>query len=173
MATNTLIYGSPQSLSAADPTEPYLWAFPVKPKKVYIAASLHGHTKALQLALRLHQAGLHITSRWLLVDFPSLPQEKLSKPWVEYEMKMNDVDRMDVREADTVVALMDPPSSSGGTHFEVGYFMGMGRTNVLAVGVRPNVFYWDEHVRFMPTVDDVPWFLMSGMHGSQPIKEYF
>jgi len=149
--------------------EPLLWAFDSKPKSIYIAASTVNQATALRLALRLQRAGFEITSRWLEFDFSEYTERD---PWLHRQERercelwgKRDVE--DLEKADTLVLLSNVPSSKGGFHVELGYFLGKGR-NVLVVGEKPNVFFWTDPIRFMLDTEDVADFLSHPDHGKVP-----
>lgn len=124
-----------------------------EPKAIYIAASMGAQKAARALKEELILKGFHVTSRWIDMDF-SLKPNVLDPSYAEFERKWGNQDMEDVRAADTLVVLTDTPSSSGGLHFELGYFLGLGRTNVVAStgsSVLPNVFFYTEHVRALHT----------------------
>ena len=145
-----------------------LWQFPMKPQKIYVAASVIQQHAALQLALKLSRAGLQVTSRWLTFNF----SEPRSAEWSD-ELERNEIwghrDIEDCEAADTLVLLSQELSTSGGYHCELGYFLGRGRENILVVGERRNVFFWHRRVRFTQQMENVLPFLLDESHGKMLI----
>jgi hypothetical protein len=121
--------------------------------------------RAAQLALQLVDAGFIVTSRWLRTDFFARPGESDWRRFVEFEECMGRIDVEDVRKSDTLIVLAHEPSASGGYHVELGMFLGAGKTNIIVVGNRPNVFYRTEHVRFTPNTKGLVEWLGSPEHG--------
>jgi hypothetical protein len=142
-----------------------LWRLDVKPKAVYVAASLLNQAAATQLADQLIAAGFTCTSRWLRRDFSKKPTKDDWRARVALEEEMGRIDVEDVLSADTLIILANQPSSSGGYHVELGLFLGAGKTNAIVVGERRNVFYWTEHVRFTHSVDGLVEWLKDSAHG--------
>jgi len=140
--------------SAASPAG-HFWPFDSEPKNIYIAASMDNQQAALRLAFLLGRASLNVTSSWLSVDaatsncnYDVSPQDVAD---MQRSAGLRDIE--DLEKADTLVVLNDIESTTGGLHFEVGYFLGRGRTNVLIVnGRRDNVFFHLSPVRWLDEV---------------------
>lgn len=143
-----------------------MWKLDVKPKCIYVAATLAEQGRAAQFALQLIDAGFTVTSRWLRANFSARPGESDWRRFVEFEERMGRIDVEDVRKSDTLIVLAHEPSASGGYHVELGMFLGADKTNIIAVGNRPNVFYWTESVRFTPSTLGLVEWLASPEHGS-------
>jgi nucleoside 2-deoxyribosyltransferase len=156
---------SPTRPVPATATDPVLWWFPEKPKKIYVAASLNNAEGALRLAFDLQKLGLKVTSRWLGHDFSNSCREVDWRPYMEQEKEWARTDLEDMDAADTLVILSNMASSSGGFHVELGYFIGRKIENILVVGNRPNVFYWSDNVRYASTSHGVAEWLASDKHG--------
>ena len=143
-----------------------LWLLDSRPKNIYVAATLGEQETAAKFALSLRDAGFHVTSRWLRKDFSDRPDA--SAGWVEYdayEAAWGEIDLDDLRVSDTLIVLAHQPSATGGYHVELGYFLGAGRTNIIVVGERPNVFYFTSNVRYTRTTDGLVDWLRSEEHG--------
>jgi hypothetical protein len=135
-----------------------LWPFESAPHKVYLAAPLTSQLEALIFAMALQDAGFIVTSRWIKTNFAQKPSPGEWESWKAFEEKWGEMDLEDVRAADTLVILCDKPSTSGGYHVELGCFLGAGKTNIVAVGGRPNVFFWTSTVRWtLGTGGLIPW----------------
>ena len=140
----------------------------VKPKRIYIAASILANLAAAQLAIELIRAGFHVSSSWILHDHAALKaqgdlnEEKRNK--INVEMCQQDID--DLAEADTLIILTYVPSTSGGLHVELGYFLGAKKTNVIVVGPRLNVFFWSKDVRYTSYGSGLVQWLQRPEHGS-------
>jgi hypothetical protein len=158
------LLSSPLPLSLQAKEDDRLWLFPVPPKNIYVAAPLPNQGKAARFALQLQDAGFTVTSSWLRKDFSDKPTSELSGPWIEYESHWGNVDVEDVLRSDTVVLLSDEPSSSGGYHVELGIAIGRG-VNVVAVGGRPNVFFWTKEVRYASKLEGLVEWLGCTEHG--------
>ena len=152
-----------RGLSMADER---LWRLDVKPKDIYVAASLLNQENALRFSLRLQDAGFQVTSRWLRRDFSKKPTKDDWPAYVALEEEMGNINLQDLDRADTLVLLADVPSTSGGFCVELGYFLGARRTNIVVVGERPNVFFWVDSVRFTTTVEGLVEWLLDESHGS-------
>lgn len=148
-----------------------LWTLDVKPHRIYVAASLAAQGDAAKLALQLKDAGFIVTSRWIRADFSHMINP--NEAWAAHKAQQEQwgaLDLNDLSDADTLVILANVPSSSGGFHAELGYFLGAGRKNIIAVGERPNVFFWTEDVRWKCSVNGLVEWLQSPEHGCyQPI----
>ena len=135
---------------------PRYWNLSQCPKSIYIAASMNNESEARRLALELSSHGFNITSRWLMMDFADRPSRSDSgEPWRKFalfEKSMGVVDFQDVTEADTLIVLSDVESSSGGFHVEFGCFLGARKDNIVVIGQRSNVFYYNDSVRYFPTM---------------------
>ena len=151
-----------RGLSMADER---LWRLDVKPKDIYVAASLLNQENALRFSLRLQDAGFQVTSRWLRRDFSKKPTKDDWPAYVALEEEMGKMNVENLEAADTLVLLSDVPSTSGGFCVELGYFLGAKRTNIVVVGERPNVFFWTDSVRFTPTTDGLVEWLLDQSHG--------
>ncbi len=149
--------------------EDVVWQLPVKPSKVYVAAPVTNQASALKVALQLERAGFSVTSRWLLFDFSTAKTaEQNWDSFVERSTAWGNNDLEDLEAADTLVILADKPSTSGGYHVELGFFIGRGSKNIIAIGGRPNVFFWSKTVQYLASVDDLVDFLKSSDHGNLP-----
>ena len=127
----------------------HFWPWDTPPRDVYVAAPMSQQGVAAQVALRLIDAGLNVTSSWIRKDFWDCPDRETStKAFEEYEAHWGSVDLDDVRRSDTLVILATRPSTSGGYHVELGYFLGLGKTNVIVVVERSNPFFYTENVRW-------------------------
>jgi len=143
-----------------------LWRLPVRPQNIYLAASLRAQAQAARLALQLIDAGFSVTSSWIRKDFSDRPAEIIWRHFAEYEAKWCATDLADLRRSDTLVVLADEPSSSGGYHVELGFFLGAGRENIVVVGGdRPNVFFYADAVRWCPKIIDLVEWLLAKEHG--------
>ena len=148
-------------------TEDRLWKLDVAPANIYVAATIHNQVAALRFALQLQDAGFCVTSNWLRKDFSCLPNPE--NDWPDYKAlmeKMGRVDCADLERSDTLIIIADMPSATGGFHVELGYFLGAKRTNIIVVGgVRPNVFYWTDSVRWTRNTDGLIEWLLDSAHG--------
>ena len=159
---------TPVSVAGLTKTGDRLWALDTAPHKIYVAASMPAQVKAMRLALELIDSGFLVTSRWLRKDFSDKPdQYERWHDYCNYEELWGEQDLEDLAAADTLVILADSPSSSGGYHVELGFFLGAGKTNVVVVGDRPNVFYWTRNVRFVIGTGGLVEWLQSPVHGSR------
>ena len=153
--------------------DPRLWPLDYAPQCIYVAASVNNQLPALRLALRLQWEGFRVTSQWLLSDFSARPRpnEDWSK-WVQVVTEWGAKDLEDLAGADTLVLLADVPSSSGGFHVELGFFLGSGRTNIVVVGGdRPNVFFWTKTVRWVPDAEGLVEWLAGQRGGAAKFDE--
>lgn len=132
----------------------------VQPGKVYIAASLHNREAAMVLQRELFCEGFQVTSRWINADFSKKPTDVDSQEYAQFEKEWGMKDFEDVSEADTLVVLADVPSSTGGFHVELGMFLGAGKKNIVAVGGRPNVFFYHDSVKWRPTTEGLAAWLV-------------
>lgn len=144
--------------------EERIWRFDTKPSKVYIAASLKAQFQAALLALEMQDVGLTVTSSWIRNDFSKKPLSP-ERAWLDYESKWGAKDYEDVMAADTLVLLSDEESSSGGFYVELGIFLGAGKSNILVVGKRKNVFFYLADIRLICDVRDVMKFMLDPIHG--------
>jgi len=142
-----------------------LWRLEVRPRNIYVAASMNAQTEALRFALRLIDAGFSVTSSWLRKDFGNKPSPHKWQAYFEYEAKWGEVDLADLERADTLVVLANESSSSGGYHCELGYFLGAKRSNIVVVGDKANVFYFTSSVRWAPSDHDLVEWLCAPEHG--------
>lgn len=142
-----------------------MWRLDERPRHVYVAATLSEQGAAARFALQLIDAGFNVTSTWLREDFSRRPRQADDwRRFVQFEEQMGCVDVEDVRRSDTLIVLVHEPSASGGYHVELGMFLGAGKTNIVVVGERPNVFYWTEHVRFCRDTEGLVEWLSSLEH---------
>ena len=151
-----------RGLSMADDR---MWRLDVKPKDIYVAASLLNQENALRFSLRLQDAGFQVTSRWLRRDFSKKPTKDDWPAYVALEEEMGNIDVEDVLRSDTLIILANTPSSSGGYHVELGLFLGANKPNIIVVGDRPNVFFWTDSVRYSPTTEGLVEWLKDPAHG--------
>ena len=142
-----------------------MWRLDVKPKAVYVAASLLNQAAAVQLADQLIAAGFTCTSRWLRRDFSTRLSKDDWRARVALEEEMGNIDVEDVLRSDTLIILANTPSSSGGYHVELGLFLGANKPNIIVVGDRPNVFFWTDSVRYSPTTEGLVEWLKDPAHG--------
>jgi len=157
----------PVSNRGLSQVEDRLWRLDVKPRNIYVAASLNNKEAALRFSLMLQDAGFNVTSGWLRRDFSNMPAKDNWEAYVAHEEEMGRADVEDVLLSDTLIILANTLSSSGGYHVELGVFLGAGRTNIVAVGSRPNVFFWLDSVRWtISTVGLIDW-LKDPRHGKQ------
>jgi hypothetical protein len=112
-------------------------------------------------------AGFNVASRWLRHNFSYAPD--IDDNWSEYvalKITMGEVNLLDLAEADTLIVLGTVPSTSGGLHVELGYFLGSEKCgNIVVVGDRPNVFFFTDKIRFMPNADALCSWLLRPTHG--------
>jgi hypothetical protein len=146
-----------------------MWRLDVVPKRIYVAAPMTEQGTAARLTLQLIDAGFDVTSRWLRKDFSDRPSQDDFKQYAGYEATWGLADMEDVATADTIVILAEQPSTHGGFHFELGYFLGLGKTNVVVVGNRPNVFFFTQHVRWKSTVAGLVEWLKDSAHGTSKL----
>jgi len=106
----------------------------------------------LRLALALGQAGIEVTSSWLMFDFTGVPERTTKyNNWRDTSIEWARRDTEDLEAADALIILADQKSSTGGFHFEAGYYLGRGKTDILVVGSeRTQMFFWLPCVRWMP-----------------------
>jgi hypothetical protein len=127
---------------------------------------MRAQAQAARLALQLVDAGFNVTSSWLRKDFSDRPAEIIWRQFAEYEARWCATDLADLRRSDTLVVLADEPSSFGGYHVELGFFLGAGRENIVVVGGdRPNVFFYADAVRWCPKIIDLVEWLLAKEHG--------
>lgn len=155
----------------------FAWRLDTIPSHIYLAASLNAQREAAMFALQLQDAGFTVTSRWIRNDFDKKPSEpdgcaspsglvKYQK-WIEFEQNWGEQNLEDLEKADTLILLTDVPSSSGGLHVELGYFLGAGLTNIVAVGQKvPNVFFCTKNVRWVTSTNGLVEWLKSPLHGA-------
>jgi hypothetical protein len=143
-----------------------MWRLATEPRNIYVAAPITDTAPALRLAMSLQDAGFTVTSSWLRHDFSDKPdissildrlkresttldmdEKRMWEAWKSYEKEWGERDLTDVLRSDTIIILADRPSTSGGYHVELGLALGTGK-NVIAVGGRPNVFFWTDQVRY-------------------------
>lgn len=148
-----------------------LWRLDVAPKNIYVAAPLTQQGEASRFALQLMDAGFNVTSRWLRRDFSTKPSKDNWESYKALEEEMGRIDLEDVLRSDTLIILADKPSTSGGYHVELGIFLGAGRTNIIAVGNRPNVFFWLDNVRWTIGTEGLVEWLQDPRHGKQTLSE--
>jgi hypothetical protein len=160
-----LLKTNPAPLRDVGPYQDNLWPLDKAPKNVYVAAPLTDQAVAARFADSLSRAGLTVVSRWLFNDFSARPRALDWRNYVRYEVEWGANDLADLRMADTLVVLANGPSTSGGYHVELGYFLGANRTNIVVVGERRNVFFWHESIRYASTLAGLPSWLASGEHG--------
>ena len=141
------------------------------PRRIYVAAPMTEQGTAARLTLQLIDAGFYVTSRWLRKDFSDRPSKDDFRKYAGYEAMWGLADMEDVAAADTLVVLAEQPSTHGGFHFELGYFLGLGKTNVVVVGNRPNVFFFTQHVRWTPIVAGLVEWLKNTGHGRVDVDE--
>ena len=153
-----------RGLSVADDR---MWRLDVKPKDIYVAASLLNQENALRFSLRLQDAGFQVTSRWLRRDFSKKPTKDDWPAYVALEEEMGNIDVEDVLRSDTLIILANTPSSSGGYHVELGLFLGANKPNIIVVGDRPNVFYWLKDVRYTLGTEGLIEWLGDPAHGQK------
>ena len=110
----------------------------MKPK-VYLAGSFPLRQHLRRIRTELEAMGYTVTSRWLDVD--ERPVMGNTKTWTEYAHKWGVRDYEDVLTADIVVIDLTIPSTSGGTHVELGLALGRGK-KVLFIGERKTVFHY-------------------------------
>lgn len=147
----------PETLSMLDDVMP---AMDARPEKIYVAASTRAQHAAARLAVEIQQAGFVVTSRWLTQNFAEAPKpEHRWRDFVKHSLEWSRKDLEDLASADTLVVLCDEPSSTGGMHFELGWWIGARRGNVLLVGGdRRNVFHWLPRMRWTLGTDGlVAW----------------
>ncbi len=153
-----------------------LWILDEKPRRIYVAAPLPNQLAALRFAIQLQDCGFTVTSRWLRADFGDRPPQSRWYDYVIYEDKYCAMDLEDLAGADTLVILADQPSSTGGYHVELGHFLGSGKRNIIAVGDRPNVFFFADNVRWTKTTIGLVEWLLDESHGTREVaphvKEY-
>ena len=145
--------------------EPRLWRLETAPKKIYVAASVYNLRQAKRFARQLIGAKFQVVSSWLLANFST--RAKL-EDWPRYAReceRYGNSDLADLAAADTLIVLTDVPSSSGGLYCELGYFLGSGKTNVVVVGQRPNVFFFTDTVRWVPNSEGLVQWLCGQEHG--------
>lgn len=156
----------PDVLPSSD-LENCVWQFPVKPGKIYVAAPVTNQARALQVAVGLMRRGYAVTSRWLEFDFSTARTPDQDWPnYVKRSETWGQRDLEDLEAADTLVVLSDRPSTSGGYHVEVGFFIGRGRENIVVVGGRPNVFFWSKTIQYLSSLTDLVDFLKDPGHGN-------
>lgn len=140
-----------------------LWLLDSAPKKIFVSAATNNQHQALQVAMRLMKLGFEVTARWLEFDFNEENSNPRREDGLNVEWGKKDLD--DLIAADTLLVLANTPSTSGGYHVELGYFLGSGK-NIVVFGERRNVFFWTEAVRFTPNLDAAVEFLQDPNHGS-------
>ncbi len=166
-----------------NPMEDRLWRLERKPLKIYVAAPLSNQLEALRFAIQLQDAGFCVTSRWLRNDFTKRPSPPGAQHWTsaglvldpstgleyaKYEEFWGEQDLADLRISDTLIVLADKPSTRGGYHVELGHFLGSGKTNIVVVGDRPNVFFWTRDVRWCKDTT----YLIEWLAGFTPIAPF-
>ena len=147
-------------------TSPRLWALDSPPRVIYVAAATSNQAAAARLALKLFDAGFTVVSRWLRHDFSDRPDRM--QDWARflvYAEEWGERDLEDLEKADTLIVLANEPSTHGGYHTELGYFLGARRTNIVVVGDRPSVFYYTKDVRWALTTDKLVEWLSDPAHG--------
>lgn len=142
-----------------------LWRLPVKPRNIYVGASMNNTSEARRLCILLQDAGFQVTSRWLRSDYKDRPEREDFQEFAKFEEKNGEMDIEDLERADTLILLAGVPSSAGGFHVELGYFLGAKRENIIALGDRPNVFFWTSTVRWCYDAANLIWWLRSEDHG--------
>lgn len=153
-------------VSVLGPNDSNLWKLDHAPRNIYVAAPMTEQIEALRFALQLVDAGFVVTSRWMRNDFSARPLPHHWQQWKAYEANWGENDLEDLARADTLIILAKEPSTSGGYHVELGYFLGSGKGNIIVVGDRPNVFFWTSQVRFAPNTNGLVEWLLHSAHGS-------
>jgi nucleoside 2-deoxyribosyltransferase len=151
--------------------QPVMWRLDAVPKKIYVAAPMTEQGTAARLALQLIDAGFDVTSRWLRKDFSDKPSKDDFSTFAKYEAEFGRIDMEDVAAADTLIVLAANASTSGGYHFELGYYLGLGKTNIVVVGDRPNVFFFTPPVRYVPSAEGLVEWLKDSEHGQVDVDE--
>lgn len=146
----------------------YMWKLDYKPKAIYIAASINAVGQAGALWLSLQKAGFQVTSSWIAIDHEEIQQNAaLSRDqYVKMHQRMGSQDVFDLNRSDTLIVLTDVPSTSGGLHVELGYFLGTNKRNIIVVGPRLNVFFWHQAIRWTPAADGLIEWLQRPEHGT-------
>lgn len=132
--------------------------FSTAPKKIYVAAPTNRQHEALRVAFDLQCRGFEVTSSWLTFDF-NLQRPSDDAAEAERCRFWGQKDVEDLERADTLLLMAEYPSTSGGYHVELGYFLGAHRSNILVVGNRPNVFYHHHTVKYVDNADYAVGFL--------------
>jgi hypothetical protein len=137
----------PETLTKLDDVMPPM---DTKPEKIYVAASVRAQGQATRLAVELQQAGFTVTGRWLTKNFATVPsRDEHWQDWIKHCLEWSSRDLEDLAAADTLIVLCDERSSSGGMDFELGWWIGAKRRNVILVGgERRNVFHWLPQMRW-------------------------
>lgn len=146
----------------------YMWRLEDKPKNIYIAASINAVADARRLREELIAADFNVTSSWISLSHDTLKETtaKSRENHIRIATTMGERDIRDLSVADTLIALTDTPSTSGGLHVELGFFLGAKRTNIIVAGPRPNVFFWNRNIRWTPAVDGLVHWLKHPEHGT-------
>lgn len=142
-----------------------LGSLAVKPRNIYVAASVNDQSEARRVALCLQDAGFTVTSSWLRIDFSSKPAPETWPQYPNWMEHWGTLDFKDVMRSDTIVLLAGSPSSSGGYHVELGIALGAKIPNIVVIANRVNVFYWIKNVRYAKSVEGLVDWLRDSSHG--------
>jgi hypothetical protein len=145
--------------------EDHLWAFPKKPEKIYIAAAVTESSLVGKMTDVFEGCGFTVMNKWHKVDFSKKPSHGDWDNFRDWSTRWGEQDLEDLRQSDTLVVVANAASTSGGYHVELGYFLGAGRENIVAVFGRPNVFYWTSKVRWLADAKNLVAFLTDTRHG--------
>ena len=162
----------PQWPTNANVEQAHMWRLLDKPENIYVAASINAQLEAARFSLDLQSAGFKVVSSWIRKNHAELAKKakESDAERISIQKQFGRSDLLDLSNADTLIILTDVPSTSGGLHVELGYFIGSGRTNIICVGPRVNVFFWTEYVRFTPATEGLVDWLQSPDHGQRTKK---
>jgi hypothetical protein len=145
-----------------------MWKLDKMPQRIYIAASINAVALAAKLWMDLEIAGFKIASSWIALDHEKLKKlaAESREDYIRIHRQMGERDFEDLTVSDTLIVLTDVPSTSGGLHVELGFYLGAKRKNIIVVGPRPNVFFWHPTIRWTPAVDGLVEWLRRPEHGT-------
>lgn len=139
--------------------------------KVYLAARFSRLPELLGYKAELEDAGVTVTSRWLLGghEWVGTPDDEIP---VDELARFATDDLEDLTAADLVICFTESPRSGparGGRHVEFGYALARG-IPVLTVGYRENVFYCLPTVMYAVDWEAARWAIERFVVGDRPFE---